>query len=401
MEAQVPHRPTEYTVDPRFSSHFRDLRQVFLYVNDQCNLSCKQCIYKPHVTYNEDREIGLPAALGLLNTMHSLGARKLTILGGEPTLYGRKSGGTALRALIRGARDAGFDYLRMDTNGHFPPALYEQGGLIELDEIAFSLDGHDSRTNDMLRGLGTFRKITRQISEAVTRGLRATITCCIHTELLDKDPDGITGVEHVIRLGQALGVETVNFHDLFKAGVPMDTWTGDFNTTVEDHLTMYADVKAKILAGMFDVKVRLPQCFVTADEFRRNPEYYGYCPVKLGERVMIHSDGIIRICSNLICTSFGAGYFTDTEIKWNESGSNELRHHDLEAMTPCTNRSKNMKYGQYVPLCFSFKPDQDEPAWNSLDWDSRQSEGESADTPVVASDDMLEATSAAKTSMVR
>ena len=65
-EALVHCGPTEYKIDPRFRSHFRRLRQVFLYVNDQCNLSCKQCIYKPHVTYHEDREIALPSALGLL-----------------------------------------------------------------------------------------------------------------------------------------------------------------------------------------------------------------------------------------------------------------------------------------------------------------------------------------------
>jgi MoaA/NifB/PqqE/SkfB family radical SAM enzyme len=361
-----------HSIDPRFRHHFRNVRQVFMYINDQCNLSCKQCIYKPHVTYHEDRDIPLETALGLLQAMNDMGAFKLTLLGGEPTLYGRKTRPEALKALIQEARVIGYSYIRIDTNGHFPKALYHDGGLTELDELAFSLDGYNSRTNDKLRGLGTFRRISKQIEHAVSLGLRTSITCCIHEDLLARDSSGAMGVERVIRLGESLGVETVNFHDLFKAGVPMDTWTGDFDTTIEAHLQMYEEVFPLVDRGLFGVEVRLPQCFVTAEEFNRNPEYYGFCPLKLGERVMIHSDGVIRICSNLICSSFGTGQFTNSEIRWNDSPSNELLHHDLSTMTPCTNRSKNKTYGKYVPLCFSFKPGQDEPSWNSLNWEARR-----------------------------
>lgn len=365
-------KATKFTVDSRFTDHFRRLRQVFLYINDQCNLSCAQCIYKPQVTYHDDRDIPLPIAAGLLDVMGGLGARKLTLLGGEPTMYGRSTGGEALGDLLRHAREQGYSYLRMDTNGHFPSSLYDRAGLTQLDEMAFSLDGYDSRTNDGLRGLGTFTRIVKQVREARRRGLSTSLTCCIHRLLVKFDESGVTGVERVIRLAETLGVETVNFHDLFKAGVPMDTWTGNHDTSVEDHVAMYADVKAKVGRGDFTVKVRLPQCFVTRAEFESNPDYYGYCPVKLGERVMIHSDGVIRICSNLICTSFGSAVFTGSDIRWNDAQSNEMLGHDLTTMTPCTNRSKNKRYGDYVPVCFSFKPDQDEPSWNSLEWDERK-----------------------------
>jgi MoaA/NifB/PqqE/SkfB family radical SAM enzyme len=309
--------------------------------------------------------------MGLLDVMHALGAHKITFLGGEPTLYGRRTE-NSLRELLSFATELGYRYTRMDTNGLFPESIYASAGLDRLSELAFSLDGYDGPTNDRLRGLGTFRKITKQIRTAVDRGLRTSITCCIHDQLVGNAPDGITGVERVIRLGEELGVTTVNFHDLFKAGVPMDTWTGNFNTSVEQHIEMYNDVKPKIDSGQFSVKVRLPQCFVTRKEFNANPNYYGFCPVKLGERVMIHSDGVIRICSNLICSSFGTATYTHDTITWNMTASNELLKHELDNATPCTNRSKNMTYGDYVPLCFSFKPDQAEPSWNNLEWDSRR-----------------------------
>ena len=367
--------PVDFWIDPDFAAHFVRLKQVFLYINDECNLGCEQCIYKPHVRYNERREIPAPTAVGLLRAFHGLGAQKLTILGGEPTLYGARETHAPLRSVIEAARAIGYEYVRIDTNGHFPERLFDLGGLSGLDEMAFSLDGYDAQTNDKLRGERTFARATRRIRQAVARGIPCSITCCIHRDLVAPSTRGEYGVERVIRLGEALGVQTVNFHDLFKAGVPMDTWTGSFDTTVEEHVGMYTEVRRRVEEGAFAVNVRLPQCFVRKEEFDRNPEYYGYCPVKMGERVMVHSDGVIRICSNLICSSFGSGRWEEARILWNRGSSNEAIHHDMGAYTPCTNRSKNRSYGDYVPLCFSFKPNQEEHVWQGLGWDDRRTVG--------------------------
>lgn len=373
MDAPDLPEHVQFSIEPDFAAHFAKLHQVFLYINDQCNLGCKQCIYKPHVTYNERREIAVPTAIGLLKAFHGIGARKLTILGGEPTLYGIREGHAPLCSVIQAARRIGYEYIRLDTNGQFGYDIFSAGGLVYLDEIAFSVDGFDSSTNDLLRGEGTFEHATKRIRDAVSLGARCSITCCIHRALVEKLATGEFGVERVIRLGEALGVSTVNFHDLFKAGVPMDTWTGSFDTSVEEHILMYSAVRQLVESGAFSVNVRLPQCFVSRSEFQRNPEFYGYCPVKLGERVMIHSDGVIRICSNLICSSFGVGRFEESMIRWDRSPANETLHHTMNEYTPCTNRSKNKKWGDYVPLCFSFKPNQEEFVWKErLAWDSRK-----------------------------
>src|SRR5262245_46982444 len=133
----------EYKVESRFAAHFRRLHQVFLYVNDQCNLACKQCIYKPHVTFHVHREIPVGSALGLLRAFFGLGARKLTVLGGEPTLYGVDQRHEPLKKLLVGARQIGYEYLRLDSNAQFGESLFERGGLDQLDELAISIDGYD------------------------------------------------------------------------------------------------------------------------------------------------------------------------------------------------------------------------------------------------------------------
>lgn len=249
------YEPRKFTVDERFTAHFRNLKQVFMYINDDCNLSCEQCIYKPHVKYHDGREIQLVDALGLLSSFREMGAFKVTFLGGEPTLYGRRDRGRPLGKLIDGARNIGYSHVRLDTNGQFAPAMFDVGGLARLDEIAFSIDGYDAQSNDLLRGEGSFAVATTRLRLAVRRGIRTSITCCIHDGLVRPGLDGTTGVEKVIAFAQAAGAEVINFHDLFKAGVPMDTWTGSFDTTVEDHLRMYDRVRRRIENHEFSIEV--------------------------------------------------------------------------------------------------------------------------------------------------
>ena len=153
----------------------------------------------------------------------------------------------------------------------------------------------------------------------------------------------------------------------------MDAWTGNFAPEALEWLSVYDEISNKVNRKLFSVLVRLPQCFIRKSEFDLNPEYYGYCPAKLGERVMVHPNGIIRICSNLICTGFGVARYNHGRITWDHSNNNEIAGHDLERNTPCTNRSRHRKYGDLVPLCFSFKPGQEEFIWDEkLRWDTKR-----------------------------
>src|SRR5215213_3224164 len=103
-------------VESRFTEHFRDLQQVFLYITDECNLTCVQCIYKPSITFQVEKAIKPETALALISDFRELGASKLTILGGEPTLYGASENHRPLLAVISEAKSLGYEYVRLDTN---------------------------------------------------------------------------------------------------------------------------------------------------------------------------------------------------------------------------------------------------------------------------------------------
>lgn len=366
----------EYLVDKKFCDHFKQLKQVFMYITDKCNIACAQCIYKPSVNYSINEEIPLNEALSLLKTFKHLGASKVTFLGGEPSLYGYKEKQKPLLDLIEKTKTIGYEYIRLDTNGQSMSQLLPEFKFKQLNEIAFSLDGFSIETNDPLRGNGTFKKAVESIKQAISMNYKVTITCCAQKLLLTRDRDNIYLIEKMIKFAEELGVFQINFHDLFKTGVPMDTWTGNFAPTPEDWVIMYDQLSKKILANKFKIEIRLPQCFVTKKAFDCNPKYYGYCPVKLGERVMVHPNGTIRICSNLICTGFCTARYENRNILWNNTHSNEIADHKLYQSTPCTNRSRHRKYGDLVPLCFSFKPYQNEYVWKTkLHWDTKNNKG--------------------------
>jgi MoaA/NifB/PqqE/SkfB family radical SAM enzyme len=255
----------------------------------------------------------------------------------------------------------------------FDSTLLLKPDLRELDEITFSLDGYTPKLNDKIRGDGCFKKCVSNIRMAIELGYDVDITCCIHKTLLERDNDGNLFLDSMICFLEELGVRRINFHDLFKTGIPRDTWTGDFDPPLKEWMNAYEEIQANIADGRYNIPVRSPQCFVTREEFERNPEYYGYCSAKLGETVLIHPNGIIRICSLMIGTPYGVARFHNDKIIWDRSSTNELRDHKLDASTPCTNQSKHKSFGNLVPLCVSSKPRQKEFVWTEkISWETKR-----------------------------
>ena len=80
-----------------------------------------------------------------------------------------------------------------------------------LNEITFSLDGHDENTNDAVRGKGTYIKCVDNIKYAVSKGYRVQITSCVHKYSCDDEYTGIDNLKKLIRFAERLGVYSINF----------------------------------------------------------------------------------------------------------------------------------------------------------------------------------------------
>ena len=363
-----------HDIDERFLLHFRNLHQVFVYVVDECNLECEQCLYKPSIKFSIGRkEIPYEELINLIADFRRMGATKLSILGGEPTLYGKKENNKPLFNLILMAKKTlKYQYVRLDTNGTFDESILYNEDFKLLDELTFSIDGYDAATHDKIRSVGVFDKAIDNIKVATSLGYNVHITSCIYNELLKKESNGDYKLERLIHLAEKLGVSSLNFHALIKDGTPIDTWSGELQVTPSLWHEIYYILQDNIRMGKYKIDLRVPQSFISKECFDKKPKYYGYCPAKLGERILVHPNGILRICSGLLGTPYGVAYYHDGRITWNDGATNELGEHRIDELTPCTNRSKKT-YGDLYPLCFSFKPNQKEYVWErEIEWQKHE-----------------------------
>lgn len=359
-------------VDEKTKKYFSDVKQVFLYISDKCNLLCKQCLYKPNVI--KGKVIELETAKQLLYVFRQLGAFKLTVLGGEISLYDKENNYEKLISLMKYAHQIGYQYIRIDTNGQETDFFKSKQVFEFIDEVSFSIDGYDETTNDILRGSGSFANSLKSINllRSLNKDIYINITTCVA-----KENTGISGgikdfINSMIAFATKLNIKQLNFHGVFKMGVPMDTWT---ENTHLDPVAWYNEIKGivqNIENKIYPIDIRFPIHIIKKKEFDAHPKYYGYCPCKLGERALIHPDGIIRVCSSMLSTPYGVAHYNSDKIMWNEF-NNELMEHKMDENTPCTNQT-GLYLDDFCPVCFSLKPYQNEIVWKKSNVESFRKE---------------------------
>lgn len=359
-------------IDEKSKKYFKNVKQIFLYLNDRCNLLCQQCLYKPNVIMG--KSIPLDTAKSILHIFAKLGAFKLTILGGEISLFDYENEYKNLIELLSYAHELGYSYIRIDTNGQ-KTSFFEMPRIFEyIDEVSFSIDGYNSETNDILRGYNAFNNAINNLQK-LKKALptkKINITTCI-----TKQNTNIAGgikefVEYMIYFANEIGIKQINFHGVFKMGVPMDTWTGDSHLDPQNWFNEIQYITQKVKNKEYPIDVRFPVHIIEHSEFEKHKKYYGYCPCKLGERALIHPDGIIRVCSSMLSTPYGVAQYNDNEICWNEY-NNELQNHKMDEYTPCTNQGA-LYTETMCPVCFSLKPYQNEIVWNRCKVEEMRSE---------------------------
>lgn len=348
-------------IDAKTSEYFHNIRQVFLYLGDKCNLLCEQCLYKPNVV--KGNYIAPETARNLLKIFRDLGAFKLTVLGGEISLYDIENQYAGLLDVLQYARTIGYEYIRIDTNGQLESFFRRQNIFQYIDEVSFSIDGYNAETNDCLRGPSSFEKSVQSLKtlKRTCPKVKINITACVTKQNVFRAGSIVNFIENMIQFSHANEIGQLNFHGVFKMGVPMDVWTGDSHLPLEEWYQSVQIIRDNIERHKYPIDVRFPVHLITREEFQKHPQYYGYCPCKLGERALIHPDGIIRVCSSLLSTPYGVAHYNDTEIRWNEY-NNELTEHKMNEFTPCTNQ-RLLYTDKLCPVCFSLKPHQNEIVW--------------------------------------
>ena len=157
------------------------LRELWLQVNNNCNLSCTHCL----VSSGPGGIPGLPPAqlVALVDRAKSLGVERIFITGGEPFLR-RDLFDLAHR--ITGAH--GMELIILTNATVFADRVNRGLDSLDRDLVRFqvSIDGASPATNDPIRGAGTFEKALDGARLLADLGFAVSLTTVTTEENLDE-----------------------------------------------------------------------------------------------------------------------------------------------------------------------------------------------------------------------
>lgn len=339
------------------------VKQVFVYITSRCQLRCRQCLYKP-LLCNESTDIDFYTLVDLLKEFYQYGAYKVSFLGGEPTLYSDEENCKDFGDVIEEIKQIGYKYIRVDTNGQFENSFLDEPKSKLLDEITFSLDGHDEDTNDVVRGRGTYNRCVNNIKYAVSKGYKVQITSCVHHYSCPDKDKGIENLKKMILLAERLGVYSINFHPILKVGIARDRWIENTEITHDIWEKIYEELIGLVLEDEFKIKVRIPMRFCQKENAILSRERYFYCPLEMGERALIMPDGQIKVCAFTIGTDACVARYDSERVYFEEKNNETAPIGTLDKGLLCYNQKTNSE--SLIPLCMSYKPYQSELVWEDI-----------------------------------
>jgi len=184
----------------------RRATNIFFHILTSCNLSCRHCYINPEQHGHQT----LPFAT-IERWLKAFQAKahqaNLILLGGEPTLH------PDLAAVVKSARALRFHSVTIDTNGYLFHEILERVSPDEVDFFSFSLDGATRKTNDRIRGEGSY--------DACLAGLRRAAKAGFGTSMIyTVSRANIHELEQMVPLVRGLGIQRFFIQVLGLRGKP-------------------------------------------------------------------------------------------------------------------------------------------------------------------------------------
>lgn len=230
------------------------------------------------------RKLSMPysQATSYSRYLYKLGARNLTILGGEPTIH------RDFVRIVHTAKEIGYEKVNVDTNG-LNISKFSKIHPSLLHYVRFSLDGPYAEYHDYIRSEGTFDITIANIKKLIDSGFNVAITSTItkHNYHVAKD---------FLTLADNLGIKLINFHILSEEGYAKNI--NDLALTPIEwiHFCEYLES----VKNNYAVSIWYPPSWCTHSKFDKflSEGYRGCLGISI-DRLSIFPDGICYICSVL------------------------------------------------------------------------------------------------------
>lgn len=311
------------------------LKEVFLYITNRCNLKCRHC----YMGDAKNIDMDIDTLKNLLKKIADLGATKITFLGGEPTLH------PLLPDFIEIAKDLGFDYIRLDTNGEFDPCLLDNSDFKKLSDICFSLDGVDSKTHAKIRTVKNYHSLMKNIKRAVLLGYKVRVTMTINSLNLRQ-------IEKMATKLEKMKVSVLNIHLVSKNGRAKNNESLLVNE--EEWMDYYKNILPRLTK--YKIKIKIPKRYIKESEC---PNYGVTCESAKLSRILITSDFKIYSCPLLLDSDRNFAYFKKGKFYYTKNyKKNIFEYLNINGPTCPVLMKDNfdkLKSEKIIPLCVSFK----------------------------------------------
>lgn len=183
-------------------SFSKNATNVFFHILTNCNLKCTHC----YINKAQHGENTLPLTTieaWLQALVEKRQAANVIFLGGEPTMH------PDLSLAIKKAKALGYSSVTVDTNGYLFHDIHMKVTPDEVDFFSFSLDGATKKTNDMIRGDGSYDKCIEGIKKTNQRGFTTSLIYTVSSKNiheLDKMPQLLKALDVDRFFIQVIGV---------------------------------------------------------------------------------------------------------------------------------------------------------------------------------------------------
>ncbi len=260
----------------------KDSSNLFFHILTKCNLSCTHCYINKEQHGENTLDIDtIKNWLHLFSKKSNVasGRTNVIFLGGEPTLH------PDLHLAVKEAKQLGFKSITVDTNGYLFHNILDKIAFDDLDFLSFSLDGATRKTNDAIRGRGSYDKVLEGIKEAVAKNFSCSMIYTVsdkNIHELELMPDLIKNLGIKRFFIQVIGMRGKSSNAAQKLQVSKKAWLG-----------IIPDIAEKI--ADYGIIVTYPKVFLSMDEPFQ-------CAGNIADNYFIFPNGRVYQCP--ICEDF-------------------------------------------------------------------------------------------------
>ena len=260
-------------------SFSKNSTNVFFHILTKCNLNCRHC----YINTEQHGKNTLP-----LSTIEAwLGAfaeksktANVIFLGGEPTIH------PDLSFAIKKAKNMGYSSITVDTNGYLFNDILSKVSPDDVDYFSFSLDGATRKTNDMIRGEGSYDKCIEGIGKAVSMGFGTSLIYTVSRA-------NIHELEMMVPLLDELNIERFFIQVIGIRGKPAQINQEKLQVSRSEWLSIIPDVAEKVAKR--GITVSYPKVFLSNEETFE-------CAGLVAENYFIFPNGRVYRCP--VCEDF-------------------------------------------------------------------------------------------------